>query len=73
MMRIFTLVILLLPMSWAVASSSGPALDSANIQIEDRAAIKPGESLLVLGAAGRNLVMVADGDGVERPLTGQCD
>ena len=46
-MRIFALIILLLPMSWVMASSSGASLDSANIQIEDRESIKRGAKLFV--------------------------
>lgn len=47
MMRIFILIFALLPVSWVMASGGGVALDSANIQIEDRAAIKRGAKLFV--------------------------
>jgi ubiquinol-cytochrome c reductase cytochrome c1 subunit len=47
MIRIFILVVLVLPMSWAMASSNGPSLDAANIQIEDREAIKRGAKTFV--------------------------
>jgi len=51
MMRILVLVILLLsvllPASWVMASSNGPALDAANIQIEDRESIKRGAKTFV--------------------------
>ena len=47
MIRIFALVILLLPMSLAMASSSGAHLDSANIQIEDKESIKRGAETFV--------------------------
>lgn len=51
MMRIFVLVILLLSvllqMSSVMASSNGPSLDAANIQIEDRESIKRGAKTFV--------------------------
>lgn len=46
-MRIIALIIMLLPMSWVMANTSGPSLDSANIQIEDRDSIKRGAKLFV--------------------------
>lgn len=47
MMRTFALIVLLLPVSWVMASGGGVSLDSANIQIEDRESIKRGAKTFV--------------------------